>query len=144
MRKAIGVLFMAAALILGFGASAQAAAEVTTSDSCNLSANWSVGGSVKWNNTSGPAPVIGKVKYVALSSPGQLDTSSATMAEIYNRDGDWINGFNLFVSTGYSGGKYHYRSPSATGYLDVNGAAKVVVHVAGGNGDCDLIIKPIT
>lgn len=78
MRQAIGVLFVAAALILGFGTSAQAYAEYTESDYCDASANWRIGGSANFDDTfrfpaSSSRTFGGYADYVVLSSPGVLD-----------------------------------------------------------------------
>lgn len=76
MRRFLAIALASVVAILGLSvAPAQAAADITKGSSCSVSANWSIKGSVNFNNTSG-SPSHGIVDYVVLNSPGPMSFST--------------------------------------------------------------------
>lgn len=71
MRKLLWALVIAAMATLGFASSAEAAVDISKGSSCTVSANWSIAGSVNFNNTSGN-PSHGVVDYLVVNSPGPM------------------------------------------------------------------------
>lgn len=112
------VASMLAVLSLALASSAHAAADISVGDSCKVSANWTINGSVNFDNTSG-SPSRGYADYAVMTSPGPLSVTYSTIT-YYDWTGREVHGPALWTRQGSGTNPYTYRiDPNLSGIHQV-------------------------